>query len=317
MSQAANRAIDWLATRFPVSSYVRIATVAFLILLVATTPGIFTPRSLITLLNSAALVGCVAIGMTFVTVSGNILSFALGASVGLCAITCAALSGFGVLASILGALAVGIVFNLLQGVLVGLLKANSLIVTIAAATLAGGLAEIATGGQAVYAEPGSLDGLKAPILSVPMAGVILLLAALLGQFILKHTLFGQQLTMQGSNARAAAAAGIRTGPVTMAAYALAGAFASLTGILAASRYGAGLFEYGTGYDYSAIAGVLVGGTSIVGGEGSVWATLLGVFLIATLSTVLLLRGFSTQMQLLATGVLVLAAVLSQGQWHRS
>jgi ribose/xylose/arabinose/galactoside ABC-type transport system permease subunit len=255
--------------------------------------------------------------MTFITVSGNILSFALGATVGLCAITCAALSGFGVLASVLGALAVGILFNLLQGALVGFLKANSLIVTIAAATLAGGLAEVATGGQAVYAEPSSLDALKTPILSIPMAGVVLLLAALLAHVALKHTLFGQQVIMLGSNARAAAAAGIRTGAVTMAAYALAGGFASLTGVLAASRYGAGLFEYGTGYDYSAIAGVLVGGTSIVGGEGSIWATLLGVFVIAILSTVLLLRGFSTQMQLLATGALVLTAVLSQGRWHRS
>src|SRR6202012_2280334 len=136
MSEPANRAIDWLAAHLPAGSYVRIATVFFFIVLVATTPGIFTPRSLITLLNSAALVGCFAIGMTFITVSGNILSFALGASVGLCAITCAALSGFGVLASVLGALAVGILFNLAQGVLVGLLKSNSLIVTIAAATLA-------------------------------------------------------------------------------------------------------------------------------------------------------------------------------------
>ena len=86
----------------------------------------------------------------------------------------------------------------------------------------------------------------------------------------------------------------------------------MPGILIAGRYGAGTMEYGAGYDYSAIAGVLVGGTAIAGGEGSVSRSFFGVVVIASVTVLLLLRGFETEYQYLFIGLIVLAAVLLQG-----
>jgi ribose/xylose/arabinose/galactoside ABC-type transport system permease subunit len=134
--------------------------------------------------------------------------------------------------------------------------------------------------------------------------------------VLRYTQFGQKVMMLGSNLRAAAAAGVRTWVIVAVTYALAGFFSSLAGILIAARYGAGTIEYGAGYDYSAIAGVLVGGTSIIGGEGSITRSIAGVIAIAVVATILLLRGLDTQFQYFVTGVIVLGAVLLQGKFRR-
>jgi ribose/xylose/arabinose/galactoside ABC-type transport system permease subunit len=95
------------------------------------------------------------------------------------------------------------------------------------------------------------------------------------------------------------------------AYVLAGAFTALAGILLASRYGSADMDLGTGYDYDAIAGVLVGGTAIQGGAGSAVRTLIGVVVISTIKMVLRLRGFSDQWQYLITGLIVLAVIMLQ------
>jgi ribose/xylose/arabinose/galactoside ABC-type transport system permease subunit len=117
------------------------------------------------------------------------------------------------------------------------------------------------------------------------------------------------MVMVGSNPRAAVAAGIATARAVTVAYVIAGACSAMSGVLLAARYGSGDMELGTGYDYTAIAAVLVGGTSIQGGSGSVVRTLIGVTVIAIIEVVLLLRGFSQQLQYLITGVIVLAVIM--------
>ena len=117
------------------------------------------------------------------------------------------------------------------------------------------------------------------------------------------------MAMVGSNPRAANAAGINTAAAITLAYVLAGACAAVSGVLLAARYGSGDMELGTGYDYTAIAAVLVGGTAIQGGSGSVVRTLIGVTVIAIIEVVLLLRGFSQQLQYLITGLIVLIVIM--------
>jgi ribose/xylose/arabinose/galactoside ABC-type transport system permease subunit len=90
---------------------------------------------------------------------------------------------------------------------------------------------------------------------------------------------------------------------------IAGACAAISGVLLAARYGSGDMELGAGYDYTAIAAVLVGGTAIAGGSGSALRTLVGVTVIAIIEVVLLLRGFSEQLQYLITGIIVLAVIM--------
>jgi ribose/xylose/arabinose/galactoside ABC-type transport system permease subunit len=117
------------------------------------------------------------------------------------------------------------------------------------------------------------------------------------------------MVMVGSNPRAAQAAGLRPAVAVTVAYVLAGAFSAVSGVLLAARYGSGDMELGAGYDYTAIAAVLVGGTAIQGGSGSVVRTLIGVTVIAIIEVVLLLRGFSQQLQYLITGLIVLAVIM--------
>jgi ribose/xylose/arabinose/galactoside ABC-type transport system permease subunit len=139
--------------------------------------------------------------------------------------------------------------------------------------------------------------------------MIFFATVVIGQFILSFTRIGHVMLMVGSNPRAAAAAGMRTGLAVTIAYGLAGAFTAVSGMLLAARYGSGDMELGAGYDYSAIAAVLVGGTTMSGGSGSVVRTLVGVTVIAIVEVVLLLRGYSEQLQYLITGLIVLGVIM--------
>jgi ribose/xylose/arabinose/galactoside ABC-type transport system permease subunit len=291
-----------------------LAALAFV--LAVTTDGLFTRQSILALLDSAGLVGCVAVGMSFVTFSGYTMSFALGATVAVSAIVCAGLSYYGLGIAVAGALAVGAAMNALQGFVIAYFGANALIVTIAAAALAGGTAEFVTSSQTVYATGHLLDALRARPFGVPLVAIVLICSLSVSHLLLTHSRLGRRIFFLGSNARAANAAGVHIVTVTTVAFLLAGFFSSCAGVLIAGRFGAGMFDYGTGYDYSAIAGVLVGGNSVAGGEGSVWRTALGVFIMAIISNVLLLRGYSNETQLFVTGLIVMAAILLQGKWRR-
>jgi ribose/xylose/arabinose/galactoside ABC-type transport system permease subunit len=117
------------------------------------------------------------------------------------------------------------------------------------------------------------------------------------------------MRMVGSNRRATEAAGVSAPAVVAAAYVFAGAFSAISGILLSARYGSGDMDLGAGYDYSAIAAVLVGGTAIQGGAGSVLRTALGVLVITTIEVVLRLRGFSEELQHLINGLIVLVVIM--------
>ena len=117
--------------------------------------------------------------------------------------------------------------------------------------------------------------------------------------------------MVGSNWRASLAAGLEPARTVLSAYVAAGICTAIAGILMAARYSSGDMELGIGYDYSAISAVLVGGTAISGGEGSALRSLVGAFIIAVCQVLLLLHGFSTQIQYLAIGIIVLLVIMLQ------
>jgi ribose/xylose/arabinose/galactoside ABC-type transport system permease subunit len=182
-------------------------------------------------------------------------------------------------------------------------------VSIAGLSLLIGGAALATGGQRIYPGGSGLQMFKGRVAGIPVEALCFFATVIVGQFILSWTRIGRVMLMVGSNPRAATAAGLATAGAVTVAYAVAGACSALSGVLLAARYGSGDMELGAGYDYSAIAAVLVGGTSIQGGSGSVLRTLIGVTVIAVIEVVLLLRGFSEQLQYLITGAIVLAVIM--------
>jgi ribose/xylose/arabinose/galactoside ABC-type transport system permease subunit len=297
-----------MTTRYIVLA-IRIITIAAIAVFALTTPGFTSQLSINALLNAISFIGCVAVGMTFITLTGNIMSLCLGATLSASALIFLSSLSAGILPAFLLTLLFGIVVTAAQGVLIGCFRANPILVSIAGLSLLIGGADLATGGVRIYPGGEGLQVFKGRIAGIPVEALYFFATVVIGQFILSWTRIGRAMAMVGSNARAAAAAGISTATAITFAYAIAGACAAISGILLAARYGSGDMELGTGYDYTAIAAVLVGGTAIQGGSGSVVRTLIGVTVIAIIEVVLLLRGFSQQLQYLITGLIVLSVIM--------
>ena len=288
---------------------VRVFAGASIAIFALTTPGFTSPISINALLNAISFIGCVAVGMTFITLTGNIMSLCLGATVSASALIFLASLSLGVFPALLMAVLFGIVVTAAQGLLVGYIRANPILVSIAGLSLLIGGAALATGGQRIYPGGEGLQVFKGRVAGIPVEALYFFATVIVGQFILSWTRIGREMTMVGSNVRAATAAGISSAAAITVAYVIAGACSAVSGVLLAARYGSGDMELGAGYDYTAIAAVLVGGTSIQGGSGSVVRTLIGVTVIAIIEVVLLLRGFSQQLQYLITGLIVLSVIM--------
>ena len=292
-------------------------TIGIVVLLAAifATPGFLAGPSILSLLTTVSFIGCVAVGMTLITISGNIMSFALGATVGVTAMVFILASnwlGFGL------GLVVGLLFGSLltglQGLMIGWVRANPIIVSIAALALIYGLTQAFAEKGTIYADPDIFPAsVKGKVGGVPIEFIMFVLSALIAQFILSFTRFGRNLFMVGSSFRAAEAVGVNTWRTITGAYLWAGLFTSVAGIMLAVRYEAANMDYGVAYDYDAIAAVLVGGTAIGGGHGSAVRTFAGAMVIAAVQVMLLLRGLRQEWQYLAAGLIVLAVIILQAR----
>jgi ribose/xylose/arabinose/galactoside ABC-type transport system permease subunit len=296
----------------------RIAATMVLALAALLTPGFVSEPNLLSLVTTVSFIGCVAVGMTLITISGNIMSFSLGALVGATAmIFILAVNVGGVAFGLAAAFAFAAVINAAQGFLIGTVRANPIIISIASTALIYGVAEGLSEQGTVYAAADVRWGLlQGKVLGLPVEFVALIGAAAIAQVLLSYTVFGRHLLMTGSSLAAAEVIGLRTWRTVTGAYLWAGLFAGLAGILLAIRYGSASMNYGIGYEYDAMAAVLVGGTSIRGGEGSALRTLVGALVIAVIEAVLLLWGFRQEWQFLIAGVIVLAVVALQTRGRR-
>jgi ribose/xylose/arabinose/galactoside ABC-type transport system permease subunit len=298
-----------------VFSWAQAIGIIVLLAVIFATPGFLAGPSILSLLTTVSFIGCVAIGMTLITISGNIMSFALGTTVGVTAMVFILASnwlGFGL------GLVVGLLFGSLltglQGLLIGWVRANPIIVSIAALALIYGITQAFAESGTIYVDPGIFPAsVKGKVGGVPIEFIMFVLSALIAQFILSFTRFGRNLFMVGSSFRAAEAVGVNTWRTITGAYLWAGFFTSLAGIMLAVRYNAANMDYGVAYDYDAIAAVLVGGTAIGGGHGSAVRTFAGAMVIAAVQVMLLLRGLRQEWQYLAAGLIVLAVIILQAR----
>jgi ribose/xylose/arabinose/galactoside ABC-type transport system permease subunit len=308
------RAAAW---RQPIAR-LRLLVLAALAVLALATPGFLSEPSLLALMTTVSFIGCVAVGMTLITISGNIMSFSLGALVGATAmIFIVAVNFGGVVFGFLAALAFGAFVNAAQGFVIGLVRANPIIVSIAATALIVGAAEAFAERGTIYAAGGTSYGIfRGKIGGLPVEFLVLLAAAAAGQFILTCTSFGRNIYMLGSSFAAAEVIGIKSWRTVTGTYLYAGLFTAFAGILLAIRYDSASMSYGAGYEYDAVAAVLVGGTAIKGGQGSVVRTLAGAIVIALVQVVLLLQGFRPEWQYLIAGLIVLAMVALQSPGAR-
>lgn len=288
---------------------VRLAALLAIIACALLTPGFLTPLSFFSLLTAVSFIGCVAVGMTFITLTGNIMSLCLGATASASALVFMASLSLGVFGASIVAILFGVAITSAQGFIIGYFRANAILVSIAWLGLILGMADILTDGQRMYPTGGGFEIFKGRVQGIPIETLIFFAVVVIGQIMLSWTSLGRAMLMVGSNRRAAEAAGLPAPAVVTAAYVLTGAFTAVSGILLSSRYGSGDMDLGAGYDYSAIAAVLVGGSAIQGGSGSIIRTAIGVLVIATVQVVLRLRGFSEELQYLITGLIVLIVIM--------
>jgi ribose/xylose/arabinose/galactoside ABC-type transport system permease subunit len=315
-SAVAAADLRWMRfDRARVFSWAQTIGIIVLLAVIFATPGFLAGPSILSLLTTVSFIGCVAIGMTLITISGNIMSFALGATVGVTAMVFILASnwlGFGL--GLVFGLLFGSLLTGLQGLMIGWVRANPIIVSIAALALIYGLTQAFAEKGTIYADPGIFPAsIKGKVGGVPIEFIMFVLSALIAQFILSFTRFGRNLFMVGSSFRAAEAVGVNTWRTITGTYLWAGFFTSLAGIMLAVRYDAANMDYGVAYDYDAIAAVLVGGTAIGGGHGSAVRTFAGAMVIAAVQVMLLLRGLRQEWQYLAAGLIVLAVIILQAR----
>ncbi len=295
---------------------IRLGASAGLIISALFTPGFFSATSLLSLATTMSFAGCVAIGMSFITLSGNIMSFSLGATLAATTVVFVSALPLGLVAALFIAFAFSLAAGGVQGWLIGYFRANPIIVSMAAMALIYGFATMITGGTGVYPQGDELDSLHGRFGFLPIPLIAFAASVAVAQIALKYTRFGRNVMMVGSNARAAQAAGIETWRTVMGAYLAAAFFTALAAVLMAARYSSGDMTQGMGMDYDAIGFVLVGGNAIAGGEGSACRTLLGAVIVTAIQGLLLLWGFSTPLQFLTIGLVVLGVIMLSANVQR-
>jgi ribose transport system permease protein len=250
-------------------------------------------------------------GMTFVILTGGIdlsVGSVLAASAML-ALIASLIPGWGMLGLVV-ALVAGAVFGLVNGSLIAFLRLPPFIVTLGTMTSVRGLARLFGHDNTIFNSslPFAFLG-NGNVLGVPSLVIIALATVVISWLILRRTVLGLRIYAIGGNAEASRLAGIKVWAITLFVYAISGLLAGLGGALSAARlYAANGMQLGFSYELDAIAAVILGGTSFVGGIGSIWGTLIGALIIAVLSNGLILIGVSDTWQFVIKGLVIIGAV---------
>ncbi|MFS0703826.1 ABC transporter permease [Cellulomonas sp. 179-A 9B4 NHS] len=273
--------------------------------------------NLMTILRLAAVIGVLSVGVTFVITAGGI-DLSVGSVLGLSSVWASTLATQAMaeqyhwVVMVVCALAVGLGAGLVNGVLIAYGRVVAFIATLAMLVAARGLAEMIANRQTqVVRVDGFLDFFRSDLLGVPMLVWIFAVVAVAGWVLLNRTTFGRRTVAVGGNPEAARLAGIDVRRHTMYLYALAGLAAGIAGVMMLGRTTAGSSTNGQLYELDAIAAVVVGGTLLAGGRGTIVGTVFGVLIFTTLTNVFTQNNLSISAQAIAKGVIIVAAVLLQ------
>jgi ribose transport system permease protein len=272
--------------------------------------GFLSPNNLLNILRQTATITVIAVGMTYV-ISCAEIDLSVGSVAGLASVvTAMAVANWGVVVGVIAGLLVGVVVGSINGGLVAGLGIPSFLVTLGMLGIAFGLAQWIT------------DSAPQPILSYaynlafgsgnlgPFPGLVVWMAIFVavGAIVLSKTRFGRQVLATGGNRMAAEFTGINTKRIKFEVLLISGTVAAFAGMLYAARLQSGRFQWGQGDELSAIAAVILGGTSLFGGAGSVIGTLFGALLIGLINNGLILAGLDASQQQVIRGAIIILAV---------
>jgi len=269
----------------------------------------FTISNMLIVMRQTSIVAFLAVGMSFVILGagidlsvGSVLAFsgAVGAGV---------MQNGGIFFGILAGLALGTALGTFNGIVITKLKIPAFIATLA-------MMAIARGGTLVYTDGRPITGLSSSfaflgrgyIGNVPFPIILMLIIFILAYIVLKLTRFGRYVYATGGNINAARASGIKVDNVIVSTFAISGFLSGLTGMVLASRLNSAQPTAGMGYELDAIAAVVLGGTNLFGGEGELWGTLVGAFIMGILNNGLNMLNVSSFYQQVVKGIVILIAV---------
>jgi ribose transport system permease protein len=272
--------------------------------------GFLTVNNLLNIFRQTAIITVIAVAMTYVIAAAEI-DLSVGSVAGLASVCAAmALSQWGLVAGIVAGLAVGLVVGSINGGLVSTLGIPSFLVTLGMLGIAAGIAQwiTASAPQPILNDVYNLIFGSGNLGPIP--GLLLWSAAfvVVGAVVLAKTRFGRQVLATGGNRTAAEFTGVNTKRIKFSVLLISGLVASIAGMLYAGRLQSGRFQWGTGDELSAIAAVILGGTSLFGGYGSIIGTLFGSLLIGLINNGLVLAGLDASQQQVVRGVIIILAV---------
>lgn len=280
------------------------------------------PDNIANIVRAVSETGIIAVGMTFVIITAGI-DLSVGALLSLSSVLTATImttAGWGLIPTILFVVACGAAFGAAQGFISTRFRLEPFIVTLAGLQVARGLALVISGNQYINISYGEGPGLAPPVFAilgdrlfnniVPVATLVFVVVAAIGTFVLNFTRFGRYVFAVGGNERASRLSGVPVTAVKISVYAITGLVSAIAGVVHAGQFNFGSANDGTGYELTVIAAVVIGGTSLFGGAGSMVGTVAGAVMLGALANVLQLNNINAALQLLATGaIIVLAAVL--------
>ncbi|MGI9067845.1 MAG: ABC transporter permease [Pyrinomonadaceae bacterium] len=283
-------------------------------------PQFLSENNLTNVLRQNSMLGLVALGMTFVILTGGI-DLSVGSILAVAGVLAANLADRGLLIALVAAVAFATLLGLINGLVIAKARIQPFIATLAMMIAARGLALIYTGEESVrvgrlsqnFTELGR-GKIDLGIISIPYPVLILLAAYGLGWVVLNYTRFGRHVYSIGDNEEAARLMGLNVDRVKLGVYAISGGLAGLAGVILASRLGTGQPVAGVGWELDAIAAVVVGGTLLTGGQGSVISTLVGVMLLGVIFNIFNLEGsISPWWQQVLRGIILLLVVIVQNR----
>lgn len=272
----------------------------------------FSTGNILNILRQIAMTGILAIGMTFVCITGGI-DLSVGAIVAMVTVfTASIVENTGNIAlAILAGIASGLAVGILNGVGVAFGKMPPFVMTLGTTSIARGIAYLFTNGMPISIKNRDFTDLGNGMLfdKVPLAAIYFVILLVIGGLLLAKTIFGRHVYSVGSNREATRLSGINVKRTLFSVYAMSGLLSGIAGVLYASQMGIGTPIAGEGYELTAISAVFVGGASVSGGSGTMWGTFFGAAIIGVLNNIMNLTGVNTYLQTLLSGVIIIVAVL--------
>lgn len=292
-----------------------IGLIVFSVIISILSPRFLTSSNLLNVFRQTSINAIIAAGMTFVILTAGI-DLSVGSILGFSGAVAAKMlvSGNNIFVSILVAIVIGAIAGIFNGIVITKGKVQPFIATLATMILLRGATLVFTNGKPIAVVGENISKIfrwigTGKILTIPVPVIIMIIIFAVCYYILTQTSFGRHIYAVGGNEEASLLSGVNTDRVKIMAYTISGILAAIAGIIVASRLSSAQPTAGEGYELDAIAAVVLGGTSLVGGQGTVIGTIIGALIIGILNNALNLMDVQSYYQMIAKALVILAAVL--------